>query len=464
MNLNANHRLLILSAILLSSSVSSANSTFVPTKGTNPTFGKGYNSASGQLRANCLEPETIAIEKGPGMGLQEDSLDRAQDKDLIIEEIQDVKQLAETLSLNVSASAKFGLSGGVNAALNYYNSTSFNSYNYYLMISSQIENAAQSIKQPKLTSENLRLLKKNPVRFLQKCGDEYVSTVVTGGRFIAVLEIHTETEDQKNELRQALNLRYGTHKLNQDYVNHLHQVISKYSRKAKIIQAGDSDNFPELEPAALIEFALEFPKKVKKGNNASKLLVSTESYMNLMDGRGADIPDLSRQIGIISMLGDYLDSAISTRNNLRYIEKHSSKFLNEDLTQVENAAIRSRISNLENYIQDMNSVVQECVEKIPEPCKLQKKVPFEEEVPYRTVTLSVNFGVDRAIYLSVAPTHKCLAPVVTNLWYNNGQPNECKANFSAVLDGSNAYFSNFDNYYADNSGTCNARYTCIVKN
>lgn len=94
-----------------------------------------------------------------------------------------------------------------------------NSNNVFIMVEIEAELSDYAVERPVMKIEDgdiggdkegtLRnLYKKDYSEFVEKCGDVFLSTVTTGGRYIGVIEIHTDSQYKKNQVTLELSGKY----------------------------------------------------------------------------------------------------------------------------------------------------------------------------------------------------------------------------------------------------------------
>jgi hypothetical protein len=122
--------------------------------------------------------------------------------------ITDYQQIRTVLKISASLSTSVALSGSVSADMNFANDITLDSENLTLVV--VIRNISHADIIPKhsdLTIDNdqCKLVKDNPITFVNSNGDHYVSEVTYGAALYAVIKIRHVTKDKGEEFKQSLN-------------------------------------------------------------------------------------------------------------------------------------------------------------------------------------------------------------------------------------------------------------------
>jgi hypothetical protein len=162
-----------------------AEGAFDPSSHPNAALGLGYDTVRTEVRGECVEGE-----EAPSDSLGENQL-------FSLLEVENSKTLQDLLKVSASASLA-GSIGGLQGKASLIQSVQVNSYSIYLLASVLVEQPPKRLSKAKLsTNASLLLSSKGPSEFRVRCGDEYISGWVTGGEYHAIIEIDTEsTEDR----------------------------------------------------------------------------------------------------------------------------------------------------------------------------------------------------------------------------------------------------------------------------
>jgi len=197
--------------------------SFVPSSSTlsldsssNMFLGMGYSSIQDMRRGNALDKFDVIADgnlrgtRGDnGEGDVSDNLSKlGQSAEYSLVFAESMSELRRSLRLSVSASYG-GSSFGASGSMSFFKSLNRSAYLSHLVIRYKITNSTRAIQQCKLTRDASRLLLSDKVGFYQKYGDEFVSSITTGGELLAVLTLESDSEQKKRELDIQLSGSYG---------------------------------------------------------------------------------------------------------------------------------------------------------------------------------------------------------------------------------------------------------------
>ncbi len=156
--------------------------------------GRGYDMIRDQATDFCTDFEVRdAFPNGAG-----------QETVFRLELVENSKNMAKKLSVSASASAKFGLWGG-DLKTSYVEEREVHSTSVYALASASVRNAPQVIINTRLKPDAANTLRVSAENFRRRCGDAFVAGYTTGGEFFGVIEIETQTEQEKQEVTANLN-------------------------------------------------------------------------------------------------------------------------------------------------------------------------------------------------------------------------------------------------------------------
>lgn len=182
--------LLVLLASLLAIPLPGLAATFAqPPTGT-VEIGDGFQMAEGTKRISCLKDVSPS-----------ETTSRFQSVTLDLSRVSSIAEMQRVLS--ISASAKFG--GGLWSA---QGSASWMSSGYYrsntvtFTVRVNVQNEEVKLKKPELDP---KISTSDPIKFFKRCGDHFVSSVQTGGEFIAVFHFEASTEEEASKFGAAIS-------------------------------------------------------------------------------------------------------------------------------------------------------------------------------------------------------------------------------------------------------------------
>ena len=175
------------------------------------------------------------------------------------------QQLRESLSLNVTASFK-GITGSVDARLDFARSSLVTRYQACLSISMTILNEIEQLEQPRLTAEALNRLKNGGLPdFYRSYGNEFVAGLNKGGELIVLVTFESSSQEELEELRIAVNGTVGGFSSSAEFAHRIEKLRTFSTKRVVVYRDGGANEFKDLD--SMLKFALEdFPLGVKKGS------------------------------------------------------------------------------------------------------------------------------------------------------------------------------------------------------
>ncbi|QKD01496.1 hypothetical protein EB235_08205 [Mesorhizobium loti R88b] len=167
-------------------------------------------------------------------------------------------------SLGVHAYASmFGMNGSASTELSTLVSKSISDNNKYLSVRIIVDGDQDQIDGDiKMTDDGLEALKVSPAFFKQACGDSYITNVVSGGEFVAVVELRNASDAEAKSLQGELMASYGAASLDAKIASDWQKLTAEDRVHIEIAQTGYVDDHPTslTDPAALLSFASKFEK------------------------------------------------------------------------------------------------------------------------------------------------------------------------------------------------------------
>jgi hypothetical protein len=130
------------------------------------------------------------------------------DQSLEFNKVESYEQLANALSVDAKAEARFGLFGA-DASFSFERTMSINSYSIFVYALASVKRAFRQVEDPKYKAEAVELAKGEPRAFREAYGDWFVRGMATGGELLSLIEIRTRDETERSEIDAALSGSYG---------------------------------------------------------------------------------------------------------------------------------------------------------------------------------------------------------------------------------------------------------------
>ncbi len=278
-------------------------------------FGIGYNTLTGQYAGNCTKdvmPEDI---KPAGS----DEPDPGQLTRYELSNVQELSSLAEKLDFSASASASF-VAGSVSVSAQYVRTHAFNSFHQFLYLDATVANATKIWTKPELTVPMLALRQKNPLEFLNRCGDTFVKTITEGGELTAVLDISTTAQEDTSSLDIAISGNYGTAEGKAALKTQLQATLLNRQTKVNMMRAGGTKNLPSYSADDLIAASLTFPDTVQQ--HPYPMFAKLASYNTIANGLSLT----AAQESFIAPLFRVYQRAMQYSGDLVYLRSHTFEF------------------------------------------------------------------------------------------------------------------------------------------
>lgn len=309
-------------------------------------LGLGYNSAS-----NIVHPVPAFVNVGNTYSV---SMAQGQEVYMRIELLSNTLSLAEQMGVSASASLSYALTNKGSAKAFFSQSSKQNNYSIYVLVQIYVTNNTTLLdltKNYELKPEAKKLLPQNQPEFIQQYGESFVSGIITGGEFIGILEIKSESDQEFQEIKTKLkgSGNWGAYDIkgSATFEKKLEEVTSEYSLTTTVLKRGGTGPFLEnLTRESFIKEALEFPEKVK-GDNAYPYAALLTSFNNIP----REIPfylDITNQTSTLDRLGKWRQQLLNLLNDMEYARENPREFpgINLDLVSKHYFKISEEITKI----------------------------------------------------------------------------------------------------------------------
>ena len=356
-------------------------------------IGVGYDSITQVVKGTAADPDHDLILE-PTVGRA------AQTSVAKIRRIETTEELNDSLSISGCFGGNYGFfSGSISGK--YIRENAINQYGLYFLINAFVVNDEEQIKNFKLREDLTSL---NADEFRSKFGDYFVQGVITGGAFIALLELKTNSRKTKEEINASVDASYGIDYLGIDYLS----VTGKFSNDIKkaashqgvelAIQyelVGTAEQLLNLDTVQdLIETASNLPNMVQ--NNGTPMYAIIKPYSLLQDApqTARNTLDLEALNTIKETLSRLFLRAKFILDSVEYTLSHMNQFnVSEDeLQRIKKNMITTieKVKDLSNRLKQAPDDSKKIAQEIPDTPVLDIIPPriFEEkeliEVPLVT--------------------------------------------------------------------------------
>lgn len=234
-------------------------------------LGQGFEVLDDSVRGEC-----VAYEK------DEASTAQGQREDYRLFEIADSYQMTEVLNLSLSMKYKsmFGSSAEGKASL--ARNRAVTQFANTFMVRSSVRNPVQSIVKVRLTEPMAALARSSPADFRQRCGNHFVSGVITGGEFFGYVAVQTQNVDEQEKLSASYSATYGLGGSFQSQGQADKDFLEKISNRRTTIEYHRSGGKPEpVRDVASMYKVLEGFADSVRGEGAVPYQASLQPYTTL---------------------------------------------------------------------------------------------------------------------------------------------------------------------------------------
>jgi hypothetical protein len=194
-------------------------------------LGRGFTTVDGSTKGYGLVPQNT----GPPTG--GDGVQIAYTYTLV----ETIDELATSMDLNASLSMRFGLFGS-SGKFSFAQKASVHDESLFICLNIKVQRAATQLKPP-ITYDPvaLEIRKTDPAAFRAAYGDAYVAATRTGGELGLVLEIHTHSSQERQDIAASLKGNYGvTVDFDGSFKKSFEQQSSNRMITAQVYQVGGS--------------------------------------------------------------------------------------------------------------------------------------------------------------------------------------------------------------------------------
>lgn len=508
----------LLVAILLLAPTKATPQTIRFNSGDPLRFGIGYNTLTGQYAGNC----TVDVQQTDIHNAGTDGQSPGQSTRWELSSVQDLQTLSEKLDFSASASASF-IAGSLSISAQYVQSKSFNSFHQFLYLDATVANLTQVWTKPALTEPMAQLRQKNPLDFLDRCGDTFVQTITNGGELTAILDLSTTAQEDSSSLAVAISGSYATAEGHAEMKQQLQRTLLNRQAKVTVIRTGGAGALPSYSADDLIAISQTFPDNVQQHpypmiaqlasysliSPAPSMTSSQESYIRPLfrayrrgmqylgdlvyvrshtaEFRTLELPNASNEPATQSNLApstrkapnsadakawqDFEAGLASDRGSALDIVSKSVKqrivSTNFKFVEIDKDALDAAITNYQAFEDQLGDLARACLNNPKTACA--GAVPAE---PERIPHLVRVFSQQRDWNTSAGPVSivldqswACQVEYIVGTWKIGDAPNApvapCDTHLPHTVVNGYILTGGFDSYYPDNHGVCTYQLLCF---
>ncbi|KAA3447157.1 hypothetical protein C7I87_28315 [Mesorhizobium sp. SARCC-RB16n] len=320
-------------------------------------LGYGFNPVIGNFHPPCIKV----------VANQADKTIVSDPKAVVdIKKISSTTEFKKALNVHVYASV-FGAAGQASAELSNIVAHGVSSNDSYFSIQVRVEGTREVLSGDiELTDSAIKALKISQAFFKSACGDSYVASLVSGGEFLAIVQLHNASEEESNKFLGQLKASYGTAKIDAGTESDF-QTLSKTNRvDIHIAQTGHTTDHPSslTDPEALLRYAAEFAGKLV-GEKDSIPSVSSAIYANYSDSLNfklalheANISKLSSQSNSADIMEDLMQLYDASTDRIAIVENALN--FNESYFDFDHDKASEYLSKMKKVRSDVEKAAKSC--------------------------------------------------------------------------------------------------------
>lgn len=278
--------------------------------------GKGYDKISGDVLEPCITFERPEEQFGTSTS------------NYSITRISSQQELADELAITASMQFRIGLGQGSLKA-KYVESQVTTKNSIYIMAKATIQRAPYVIKNVHFVRGKEDLYRNNPEEFRKRCGDGYVSAYIVAGEFFGVLQIDTQSDEEKRETELSLKGSYGAFSAGGSFAKKIREISDQKSTKVVVFQSGPEAKSFETSPEEFIKLVTTFPSQMSdeeklKKNGVAKVVIN--GYRTLAVSPQLSPLDIEQKSQILEKLGRLRLLSLSNVNEIDYVLMYPNQF------------------------------------------------------------------------------------------------------------------------------------------
>jgi len=278
-------------------------------------FFSGLDGISHIRRGTCVKPVSDLMVVG------------APDREYKVKIIKTTSELQN--ELGVSSNARLGIGAWeASSEAKYLRSQESKTYSVYAVASSFVT-STEYYYDVELTEKAQNVLKRDYVQFRDTCGDYYLQKIITGGKYVGIIEIKTQSSKDQSTVMSALSGKGPMAGGEVDMSSRIKKVSESYSLDIKEFISGGSGNITNaVNFEQMLENARNFSKNVSIGGPAeSSYKVYYMDYQSELEFSTSD--NFYAHRAALDKLADYYDKYQALLPELQHIHAHINNYPDE---------------------------------------------------------------------------------------------------------------------------------------
>jgi hypothetical protein len=340
-------------------------------------YGLGIDDASGNIRAR-------AVDHGDPVPVPETG---GQTVLFRLHKSETVEDVHKAIGLSVDGAAAYGLFAASDK-FDFAESSNFQTYSLFLVVAITVTNTSRHILDEKLVDAGKTLLGQGTdagnKRFREEFGDIYIKGVETGGEFMAIVEIETRSDQEKQDISNKLEaggfFGVGGADLASTFTSNFAQVTSNATLNINSFQRGGEGEgaVQQISVGALIEKARTFAIQVMQRPVSYR--VQTQDYLALDLPTPPNVIDLQNAKDVLQRYETQRATLLQALNDANYVMSHSDQFepFSADALTKFTQGISTSLNNISKSASSCVNDIRSCKfdeEPVPDRNLLPKRKP-----------------------------------------------------------------------------------------
>lgn len=229
-------------------------------------LGRGISSVTDEILGNSMVDEEQMRARTP----------EGQMVEFRLFEVESQSQFRSYLGISAAASFR-GLGGGFSAKAQFVKSTEINNFHNFVLVHVKVQNQAVRLQEYYLRDEALQHLSGNQQDFYYRYGDRFIDSITTGGEFLAVIDLVSQSRAEQQAIRAEISAKGGMWKASAEFTKSMQEISRFRTVSVTVHKAGGSGPIPPQEK--LIDAALAFPHEVRSnGGTPVPISFGTQTY------------------------------------------------------------------------------------------------------------------------------------------------------------------------------------------
>ncbi|MBY0474645.1 MAG: DUF1566 domain-containing protein [Nitrosomonas sp.] len=245
-------------------------------------MGYGINSITGLSKGSCIDKTTNVTEIPSGKKVEFE-----------LRRIDDYQTLLETLYAKASASVSYGLGSG-KGSVEFSKEYKSAENSIFLLANVNVTWDDFIADYKDLDPLWAKIVKSNPRRFYEGCGDIYVKGMRKGNQFLAIYQLFAKDSIEKDRLKASFEGNYaGKFSASADFAQALERAHTYTNVEMRLLSPGFPGGNVPTDADSLTTYVKEFPDKATY-DKAVPLIALTGSYSDFPSFKN-DNPFVTRQ-------------------------------------------------------------------------------------------------------------------------------------------------------------------------